>query len=309
MSNKIKELSQTLDGIEGIVNRLEYYKENYYLKYERDPQKLMEIFECSELTTTLKVPIEIYHRFFEPSGLSESDQVAFFNWWVDFLAEYSRFCFPAYKKEIDNIARVRSSKKYLQKELNKIEAFERRVDELYDEGKISFGDTPSGPYADELIYLKLTQGYYEFKDIEEFEYKVQDAAKVKAKYLLSKDYINSLLSDEVTSASQEFHHLFQSTDKAKACVEKLKEHYTGKKPKEMALLVFALAELNFISDIYNLNIKSLFRIFQREFELKGEYRSLTKAVNKLKDPDSHEESSIQTHKVTIEKLLHNNTKK
>ncbi|MFO8132836.1 MAG: hypothetical protein R6U10_02720, partial [Thermoplasmatota archaeon] len=82
-------------------------------------------------------------------------------------------------------------------EIKKIETFERRVDDLYEQGKISFEDTPKEPYFDEQIYLKVSQDYYKNKGFNkgfiELEYLHEDIARVKAEYILTKDYLRSLL--------------------------------------------------------------------------------------------------------------------
>ena len=51
MSDKIKKLIKELEKIEGISNKLEYYKTNYYLEYNQDVNELAKALSCDRFRT------------------------------------------------------------------------------------------------------------------------------------------------------------------------------------------------------------------------------------------------------------------
>ena len=182
MSDTIKQLIKELKNIEGIDNKLEYYKNQYYLRYSQEGEKLAGVLQEETFITSLKLPETIYNEFFNPYRLNEEEKGAYYLWWMDFVAEYDSHFFPEYKRKIDELRNLNSPEKLLSKELNKIKEFEESVDRLYETGYISF-EKPllPGKYFEEQIYLKLSHDYYRVLPSRELAHHLKDIANVKAK--------------------------------------------------------------------------------------------------------------------------------
>lgn len=200
MSDTIKQLIKELKDIEGIDNKLDYYKNEYYLKYSQDGEKLAKVLQCEKFITPLKLPEAVYNAYFNPYRLNEEEKGAYYLWWVDFIAEYDSHYFPKYKRQIDELRRLKDPEKILDKEKEKIKEFEESVDRLYESGYISF-ENPLLPekYFEEQIYLKLSQDYYRVHPSRELAHHLKDIADVKAKYILKKDYLKRYKSQKTNS--------------------------------------------------------------------------------------------------------------
>jgi len=195
MSDKIKQLIKELENKEGIANKLDHYRDQYFIKCDQDSDRLAEVLDCDTFITALKLPVEIYNKFFNPYQLSDNSKQDYYLWWMDFIAEYAPKYFPEYKRNIDELKKLRSPKKLLSDELKSIEEFEKKVEELYKKGQISFEKPSQKKYFEEQIYLKLSHDYYQTNSPMELEHQYKEIARIKAKYILAKEYLKTNLTN------------------------------------------------------------------------------------------------------------------
>lgn len=310
MSNTIKQLIKELKDIEGIDNELEYYKNQYYLKYSQDGEKLAEVLQCETFITSLKLPEAVYNEFFNPSLLNEEEKGAYYLWWMDFVAEYDTHFFPEYKRKIDELRNLKSPGKLLSKELEKIEAFEESVDRLYETGYISF-EKPllPGKYFEEQNYLKLSHDYYRIHPSRELAHHLKDIADVKAKYILTKDYI--LNQSGIGDLKQDQKKIprfsnYVNSENSISIVEKLKKVYSNSKPKTIAFMVVALKGLGIVfQDVFS-NKSKLHRALKNDFGDIGTKQSFEEIlVNFEIDPPEKYSVELREYKDQIQKLLPN----
>jgi hypothetical protein len=108
MNDKLKSLYQELEKIEEVANQLEYFKNEYFLKYNQDVGQLAELFNCEKFTTALKVPGEIYkiyfHEFRILDDANENEKFQYYNWWLEFNTRCDKRFFPIISSKMINVA-------------------------------------------------------------------------------------------------------------------------------------------------------------------------------------------------------------